>query len=103
MPAFSPRYEIEVSQLPRWPTVSLSRSAADAGDVAASAAAVAAPRNRYRAYVILPPNSSASLCAPPTCSLLLGSAQHGRSADRRIAGLDPHVDHGHLTRFDRRD
>ncbi len=27
---------------------------------------------------------------------LLGSAQHGRGRDRRIAGLDPHIDHRHL-------
>src|SRR5262252_2974653 len=36
-------------------------------------------------------------------SLLLGSAQHGRGGDRRIAGLDPDIDHRHLARFDRGD
>src|SRR5262245_57256818 len=36
-------------------------------------------------------------------SLFLSSAQHGRGGDRRIAGLDPDIDDGHLARLDRRD
>src|SRR5262245_8895121 len=36
-------------------------------------------------------------------SLFLSSAQHGRGGDRRIAGLDPDIDHGHLARLDRGD
>src|SRR5262249_55888316 len=36
-------------------------------------------------------------------SLLLGSAQHGRGGDRRIAGLDADIDHCHLARLDGRD
>src|SRR5262249_36164577 len=36
-------------------------------------------------------------------SLLLGSAQHGRGGDRRIAGLDADIDHRHLARLDGRD
>src|SRR5262249_989145 len=102
MPAFSPRYEIEVSQLPRWPTVSLSRSAAAAGGVAVSVAAAASTRARKRACVISA-NSFPPVAFRPTVSLLFRPAQHRRGRHRRIAGLDPHVDHRHLAGLNRRD
>src|SRR6476660_2955453 len=104
IPAFSPRYEIDVSQLPRWPTVSFRRSAASAGAVAVIAAAVAITSVRARACVIVP--SIFSFAPPRCCSFrasLLGPAQHRGRGDRRIAGLDPHIDDSHLTVLNRRD
>src|SRR5260370_20873818 len=98
MPAFSPRYAIEVSQLPRWPTVILRRSAASAGSVAASTAAAAKAMAKMRDCVIL-----LSIRLRPASSFLFRSAQHRRGRDRRIAGLDPHIHHRHLALLDRRD
>src|SRR5258708_30651038 len=104
MPAFSPRYAIDVSQLPRWPTVSLRRSAASAGALMVSAAAAAITSVRVRACVIVPSIFFRPAFAPwIRVSLLLRSAQHGRRGDRRIARLDPHIDHSDLTVLNRRD
>src|SRR3954468_9775546 len=103
IPAFSPRYEIDVSQLPRWPTVSLRRSAVSAGAVAVIAAAVAITSVRVRACVIV---LSVFFRPASDClflALLFGPAQHRGCGDRRIAGFDPYIDNGHLTVLDRRD
>src|SRR5215831_15359269 len=60
---------------------------------------------RRKSYSIPRPTKAlrSSAIAARLASLLLGSAQHGRSRDRRIARLDPHIDHSHLARLDRRD
>src|SRR5215468_10687432 len=44
MPALLPRWAIEVSQLARWPIVSLTRSSAQAGRAVASASAMASAK-----------------------------------------------------------
>src|ERR1700687_5919999 len=95
MPAFSPRYEIEVSQLPRWPTVSLRRSAACAGSVAVSATAAAKAMAMVRVILL-------SIRSRPAL-FLLRSAHHRRGRDRGVAGLDPHVHDSHLALLDCRD
>src|SRR3954466_5585191 len=102
-PAFSPRYEIDVSQLPRWPTVSLRRSAASAGAVAVIAAAAAITSVRVRACVIVLSIFFRPASALSFRALLLGPAQHRGGGDRRIARLDPHIDDSPLTVLDRRD
>ena len=79
MPAFSPRCGIEVSQLPRWPTVILRRSAADAGGDAVSIAAAEMTRVRYRARIIVVSISS----APRPCFTQVLTSSPFRAAWRR--------------------
>src|SRR5580700_307647 len=106
MPALSPRCETAVSQLPRWPMVSLTWSSAKAGCRARKVAATARASRKRGARELLACIAwviSLSRCCFAAVSFLLGAAQHGGGRDRGIAGLHAHVHDGHLAALDGRD
>src|SRR5450759_2504960 len=86
MPALSPRCRTAVSQLPRWPTVILSLSAAAAGWTRAIAAIAAAPASCRICFMSF----------PPVCSDFLKSldvVQAAEPADQRIGADRQHEQH----------